>query len=59
MELIALQAEKVLKVLNLQMCLTLLRPHGVQPTRLHGISQPRILEWLAISFSGGSSQPRD
>ena len=24
-----------------------------------GISQPRILEWLAISFSRGSSQPRD
>ena len=26
---------------------------------LHGISQERILEWVAISFSGGSSQPRD
>ena len=24
----------------------------------HGISQSRILEWLAISFSRGSSQPR-
>ena len=24
---------------------------------VHGISQARILEWVAISFSGGSSQP--
>ena len=26
---------------------------------LHGIVQARILEWVAISFSRGSSQPRD
>ena len=26
---------------------------------LHGISQARILEWVAISFSRGSSWPRD
>ena len=26
---------------------------------LHGIIQARILEWVAISFSMGSSQPRD
>ena len=26
---------------------------------VHGISQLRILEWIAISFSKGSSQPRD
>ena len=26
---------------------------------VHGISQARILEWVAISFSRGSSQPRD
>ena len=25
----------------------------------HGILQTRILEWVAIPFSGGSSQPRD
>ena len=25
----------------------------------HGIFQARILEWVAISFSRGSSQPRD
>ena len=26
---------------------------------VNGIFQPRILEWVAISFSRGSSQPRD
>ena len=26
---------------------------------VHGISQARILEWVAISFSRGSSQPWD
>ena len=38
-----------------------LRPHGLQPTRLsvHGILQARILEWVAMPSSRGSSQPRD
>ena len=26
---------------------------------VHGILQARMLEWVAISFSRGSSQPRD
>ena len=26
---------------------------------VHGIPQARILEWVAILFSRGSSQPRD
>ena len=26
---------------------------------VHGISQARILEWIAISFSRGSTQPRN
>ena len=41
-----------------KLCLTLLQP---QPARLliHGISQARILEWVAISFSWGSLWPRD
>ena len=26
---------------------------------IHGIPQARILEWVAILFSRGSSQPRD
>ena len=42
-----------------------LRPHGLEPTSsinrwlIHGILQARILEWFAISFPRGSSQPRD
>ena len=38
-----------------------LRSLGLQPTgsRVHGISQARILEWLAIRFSRGSSWPRN
>ena len=39
-------------------CLTLLQPHGLWPARLQRISQARILEWVAISFSRESSQPR-
>ena len=42
-------------------CLTLLRPYGAQSasSSVYGISQTRILEWVAIPFSRGSSQPRD
>ena len=32
---------------------------GLPVSSVHGISQARILEWAAIPFSGGSSQPRD
>ena len=39
--------------------LTLLRPHGLPDSSDPGISQARILEWVVISFSRGSSQPRD
>ena len=31
----------------------------ITSTSVHGIFQTRILEWVAISFSSGSSQPRD
>ena len=34
-----------------------LQPHGLYT--VHGILQARILEWVAIPFSRGSSQPRD
>ena len=37
-------------------------PHGLYSlpgSSVHGIFQARILEWVAISFSRGSSQPRD
>ena len=45
-----------------QLCSTLLWPHGLYSLRgfsVHGISQSRILVWVAIPFSRGSSQPRD
>ena len=38
-----------------------LRPHGLklQGSFVHGISQARTLKWIAVSFSRGSSWPRD
>ena len=41
-------------------CLTLCDPLDCSPpgSSVHGISQARTLEWVAISFSRGSSQPR-
>ena len=33
--------------------------YGLPDTSVHGISQARILEWSAISFSRGSFWPRD
>ena len=37
-----------------------LQSHGLPPaSSVHEILQARILEWVAISFSGGSSLPRD
>ena len=44
------------KVLVAQSCLTLCDP---MDCTVHGILQARTLEWVAISFSRGSSQPRD
>ena len=44
-----------------QSCLTLCHPMDFNPpgSIVHGIFQARILEWVAIPFSRGSSQPRD
>ena len=44
----------------LQLCLTLCDPTdcSLPGSTVHGILQARILEWVAISFSRGSSQPR-
>ena len=44
-----------------QSCLTLCDPVDCSLPRfsVHGIFQARILEWVAISFSRGSSRPRD
>ena len=40
---------------------TLCNPVDCSPpgSSVHGILQARILEWVAVSFSRGSSQPRD
>ena len=44
-----------------QLCPTLCDPvdHSLSGSSIHGILQARILEWVAISFSRGSSWPRD
>ena len=44
-----------------QSCPTLCDPMDYSPpgSSVRGILQARILEWVAISFSRGSSQPRD
>ena len=44
-----------------QSCLILCDPVDYNPpgSSVHGILQVRILEWVAISFSRGSSRPRD
>ena len=44
-----------------QSCLTLCDPVDCSPpgSSVHGILQASVLEWVAISFSRGSSQPRD
>ena len=47
--------------LVMQLCPTLCNPMDYSPpdSCVHGILQARILEWLAFSFSMGSSRPRD
>ena len=49
------------KVLASWLWLTLCDPMNYRPpgSCVHEILQVRILEWVAIPFSGGSSQPRD
>ena len=43
------------------LCLTLCDPMDYSPlgSSVHGIFPARILEWVTISFSRGSSQPKD
>ena len=50
-----------LKVLVTQSCSALWDPMDCNPpgSSVHGILQARILEWVAIPFSRGSSWPRD
>ena len=44
-----------------QLCPTLCDPMDYSPpgSSIHGIFQASVLEWVAISFSRGSSWPRD
>ena len=46
---------------SLQLCLTFCKPRDCSRpgSSVHRILQARIMEWIAISFSRGSSQPRD
>ena len=50
-----------LESLVAQSCLTLCDPTdcSLPGSSVHGIFQARVLEWVAVSFSRGSSQPRD
>ena len=50
-----------LKSFVIQSCPTLCDPMNcdLPGSSVHGIFQARVLEWVAISFSRGSSQPRD
>ena len=49
------------KVLVTQSCPTLCDPMDYSPpgSSVHGILQARIMQWVAIFFSRGSSRPRD
>ena len=51
----------ILLVLVDQLCPTLCDPMDYSPlgSSVHGILQARMLEWVVISFSRGSSWPRD
>ena len=48
-------------IVGAESCSTLCNPIDCRPpgSSVHGISQARILEWVAISFSRGSSWSRD
>ena len=51
----------LVKVLVSQACLNLCNPMDCRlpGSSVHGILQARILEWVAIPFGRGSSQPKD
>ena len=53
--------QPVLYVLVAQLCPTLWDPKDCSPPgfSVHGILQARLLEWIAIPFSRGSSWPRN
>ena len=56
-----LRLKKKWKLLVAQLCPTLCDPMDCSPpgSSVHGVLQAKILEWVAISSSRGSSWPRD
>ena len=60
-EFLPTQGTCVLCAMSLQSCPTLCDPMDCSPpgSSVHGILQTWILEWVAMPFSRGSSQPRD
>ena len=52
---------KKVKMLVAQSCPTLCDPidFGLPGSSVHGILQTKIVEWVAMPYSRGSSQPRD
>ena len=56
-----MNSEIVLCAKSLQLCPTLRHPMdcSLPGSSVHGILQARTLEWVAMPFSSGSSQPRD
>ena len=53
--------QRKVEVLVPQSCPTLCDPMDCSPpgSSVHGLLQARILEWVAIPFSSGSSHPKD
>ena len=55
------QSQTICCCLVAKLCPALCNPMDYSPpdSSVHGILQARILEWIAIPFSRGSSRPRD
>ena len=50
---------KVKWLIRIQLFATPWTAASVHGSSVHGIFKARVLEWVSISFSRGSSQPRD
>ena len=61
LSLVRLRMGEKVKVLEAQLCLILCNPMDCSPpgSAVPGISEARILEWVAMPSSRGSSPPRD
>ena len=59
--IIPLNVTRKWKCWSISLCLTLWDPMGCRPpgSPVHGLLQARILEWVAVPFSRGSSPPKD